>query len=73
MNGRRKSDRFTHRVIYALLALAIASSLLASYISYRALRAMDETSHFAADAYRLGKVLGKAPDFSPRSNEQEIQ
>ena len=68
--GRRKSDVRTQRLLYLSIALTLASSMYSIYIGSRAIKAMDETSNFAKDAYYLGKKIGKAPDYTP-GPEQE--
>lgn len=58
--SRRASDKAQTRTLYALLGLAVASSVLASVVSFKALRAMDgfqELMDAAAETRRAKSLL----------------
>ncbi len=70
-SGRRKSDRALERAVTLLVGLAVTLSLLASYISYRAIKSMNEQHQFALDIYHLGRELGHEHKAMPDSMQDQ--
>lgn len=56
MSGRRKSDQWQFRAMMLAVAFAFCSSLLASFIGYRALKALNNFIE-AMDSIRRPKSL----------------
>lgn len=63
--NRRKSDVDTNRSLRAFVILSVFLSLQSLVVSCKAIRAMDDTTRFAADAYHLGVTIGRKPKFNP--------
>lgn len=67
---RRKSDRQAYDAVKLLAGLAAALALLASYVSYRAIHAVDEFYHTSAEIMKLSSILEKLPKM-PKGMERQ--
>ena len=69
--NRRKEEKLA-RIIYGLCALSIASSLLAAYLGWRAVKALDDDDKANTIIYKLGyqKGVSNKYPFKPSEDDQ---